>query len=220
MQTLRGFFYQLPKTLAECFSGVNLVWQLVAFILTYFIVTSGFDWSYHQFFLHTILYPLSFTAGLVGAIVPIFLPINLLIRGRSGSKTRLAAFATGQAVFLAFVISSFYKVFTGRIPPKLNLNMLDLSHGFQFGFLRGGVFNGWPSSHAAVAFALGAALYVLYPENKKIRWISIIYAIYIGLGASISFHWFSDFLAGAIIGTIIGVTVGKNFKPNSSPTAS
>jgi membrane-associated phospholipid phosphatase len=25
-------------------------------------------------------------------------------------------------------------------------------------------------------------------------------------------HWFSDFVAGAIIGTVIGIVVGKTFK--------
>jgi membrane-associated phospholipid phosphatase len=29
-------------------------------------------------------------------------------------------------------------------------------------------------------------------------------------------HWFSDFMAGAIIGTVIGVVVGKRFAPRET----
>ena len=41
--------------------------------------------------------------------------------------------------------------------------------------------------------------------------MSIAYALNIGLGVSMTIHWFSDFLAGAIIGTAIGTVVGKSF---------
>ena len=43
---------------------------------------------------------------------------------------------------------------------------------------------------------------------------------YIGLGVSMTIHWFSDFAAGAILGTIIGLVVGRSFSPervNSTP---
>jgi len=41
--------------------------------------------------------------------------------------------------------------------------------------------------------------------------VVITYALYIGLGVSMTIHWFSDFLAGAIIGSAIGAVVGKSF---------
>jgi hypothetical protein len=37
------------------------------------------------------------------------------------------------------------------------------------------------------------------------------HALYIGVGVSMTIHWFSDFSAGAIIGTAIGAVVGKSF---------
>jgi hypothetical protein len=40
----------------------------------------------------------------------------------------------------------------------------------------------------------------------------LLYALYIGVGVSMTIHWFSDFVAGAIIGTVIGFTVGNVFK--------
>ena len=39
----------------------------------------------------------------------------------------------------------------------------------------------------------------------------IAYALYIGIGVSMTIHWFSDFAAGAFIGTAIGAVVGKSF---------
>ena len=58
---------------------------------------------------------------------------------------------------------------------------------------------------------MSVALFKLYPENKTVRYGALLYALYIGLGASVGFHWFSDFLAGVILGSIIGISVGKSF---------
>jgi membrane-associated phospholipid phosphatase len=88
---------------------------------------------------------------------------------------------------------------------------VDLSHDFRFGFLRGGVFWGWPSSHTTIAFAMAATVVMLLPKQRWLGTIAILYASYIGIGVSMNIHWFSDFAAGLIIGTIIGVVVGKSF---------
>jgi membrane-associated phospholipid phosphatase len=88
----------------------------------------------------------------------------------------------------------------------------DTSHGFQFSFLKGGVFWGWPSSHTTVTFAMTVCLITLYPKNKMFVFIALLYAFYIGLGVSMTIHWFSEFVAGAIIGSVIGMVVGRSFK--------
>ena len=94
-----------------------------------------------------------------------------------------------------------------------NLNALtDTSHGFQFGFLKGGVFWGWPSSHTTVTFAMSVCLITLYPKNKLLMILALIYAFYVGLGVSVSIHWFSEFVAGAIIGSVVGRVVGRSFR--------
>jgi membrane-associated phospholipid phosphatase len=41
--------------------------------------------------------------------------------------------------------------------------------------------------------------------------VAITYSLYVGIGVSMTIHWFSDFIAGAIIGTVVGVVVGKSF---------
>ena len=127
------------------------------------------------------------------------------------------AFATLQAGFFGWFISSCYKVFTGRIhPPLLSSELFgssadDIIRVFHFGFFRNGIFWGWPSSHTTIAFAIATALFVLFPKNWAVRIFALLFALYIGIGVSMSIHWFSDFLAGAIIGSVIGVVVGKAF---------
>jgi membrane-associated phospholipid phosphatase len=92
--------------------------------------------------------------------------------------------------------------------------LVDTSREFRFGFLRGGVFFGWPSSHTTIAFAMAMAMRTLYPGSKITRSVALIYALYIGVGVSMTIHWFSDFAAGVIIGTVVGTTVGNAFKKN------
>ena len=35
--------------------------------------------------------------------------------------------------------------------------------------------------------------------------------LYVGIGVSLTIHWFSDFVAGVIFGSVIGIVVGKSF---------
>ena len=52
----------------------------------------------------------------------------------------------------------------------------------------------------------------LYRGNKGVLLGALLYAFYIGIGVSLSIHWFSDFAAGALIGTAIGISVGKSYR--------
>jgi membrane-associated phospholipid phosphatase len=211
-----GFLYQLPKNIIRCFQGYNLLWHFLAIALTYIIVTSDFDWYYFIFTQKPVLRTFLFPAVRLGMILPIVVPLTLLAISvpTKDVKIKNTAFALGQAAILALAISSSYKAFTGRIPPPHFFSygaLVDTSHGFRFGFLRGGMFWGWPSSHTTVAFAMAVALWQLYPENKLVRYAAILYAFYVGIGVSIRIHWFSEFVAGAIIGSVIGGVVGKSF---------
>ena len=131
--------------------------------------------------------------------LPITLPLILLATGSLSKsfRTKNTALALGQAALLGLFISSFYKAFTGRIPPPhifghaLPGHLVDTSHGFRFGFLRGGMFWGWPSSHTTVAFAMAITLWKLYPESRIIRYGAVLYALYVGIGVSMTIHWFS-----------------------------
>ena len=70
---------------------------------------------------------------------------------------------------------------------------------------------GLASGHTTVAFSMATCLIMLYPRNKIIVVVALLYAFYIGLGVSVTIHWFSEFVAGAIIGSVIGMTVGRSF---------
>jgi membrane-associated phospholipid phosphatase len=122
----------------------------------------------------------------------------------------LTGWAIGQAALLGYLVSIAYKTFTGRVHPAHNVGE-DISHVFRFGFLRGGVFWGWPSSHTTVAFAMALAVFTLFPKQRWLGIVAILYAFYVGIAVSMTIHWFSDFVAGAIIGSVVGFVVGKSF---------
>lgn len=218
---MKGLFHNILKNVWACFRGRNLLWQLFAIIFTYAIVESGLDWSY---FLHSRsggLQTLLFPAVIIGSLVPIIAPLTLLAAGKlkKSFKVENAAFALGQAAILGLLISDFYKAFTGRIPPPEIFGVgtiADTSAVFQFGLLRGGVFWGWPSTHTTIAFAMAIALAILFSEKKLVKYPVIAYALYVGIGVSVSIHWFSDFIAGAIMGTVIGIAVGGSFRIRSA----
>ena len=58
---------------------------------------------------------------------------------------------------------------------------------------------------------MAVTIFKLFPKERWLGYAAIAYALYIGVGVSMTIHWFSDFLAGAIIGSVIGVVVGKSF---------
>ncbi len=158
-----------------------------------------------------------FHAAPIGWFVPIFVPPILIASGFVANHRGFyfTGWAIAQAALLGSIISSIYKAFTGRVHPPHTAGT-DISHHFQFGFLRGGVFWGWPSSHTTIAFAMAVALVTLLPKHRWLGCTALAYAIYIGIGVSMTIHWFSDFAAGAIIGAVIGRVVGKCFLAQSA----
>lgn len=201
-------FRHLIANIRACYSWENIVWQLFAVALTYVSVMSGFDWWYFTYTRDPLLQNWLFPAAIVGGLLPIFLPILLFLFQKVNT-----AFAVTQAAIIGLFISSFYKVFTGRIPPPFRSETLvDISRQFNFGFLRDGAFWGWPSSHTAVAFAVAMTLFILYRDRSVIKYSALLVALYIGIGVSTNIHWFSEFIAGAIIGSVIGVVVGRSFR--------
>jgi membrane-associated phospholipid phosphatase len=209
---MQQFFSTLPRNIIDCFKGKMIIWHLIAIILTFALVTSGFDWFYFLSTRDPVFRSWMFPAVRIGGLLPIVLPFILIALGitlRQAATTR-TGWAVGQAELIGLLISSAYKAITGRLHP-LHVAGADISHVFQFGFLRGGVFWGWPSSHTTIAFAMAVTLFTLLPKQKWPGFMAIIYALYVGIGVSMTIHWFSDFAAGAIIGTAIGRVVGKCF---------
>ncbi|MDO8558134.1 MAG: phosphatase PAP2 family protein [bacterium] len=220
----RGFW----RNAAACFRPRILPWHALAIALTWICVTSGFDWNYYVAAQHASVRSYFVPALVLGGLLPIIVPLSMYFYGkwRERSGIVLIAGAMGQAALVGLFLSWFYKAFTGRMQPKFfdGSALVDISENFRFGFLRGGVFWGWPSSHTTVSFAVACALIALFPKNRMVRILALLYAFYVGIGvATVGIHWFSEFLAGAIFGSIAGLAVGKSFRPavesSALPTA-
>ncbi len=180
------------------------------------MVISGFDWLFFEKTRNHSLHSFFWPAVTLGFFLPIFgIPSFYAVSVyRKSARAIITALAIAQAALFGIFASDFLKLFTGRPgPPDIfgNSVISDTSRVFHFGLYKGGLFFGWPSSHTAVAFAMAFTIFFLYPRSKMVRLAAILYAFYIGIGVSVTIHWFSDFAAGAIIGTVIGVVVGKNF---------
>lgn len=218
-QLFRTLFYHLPQNAWRALSGYKFLLYLLAAGLTYLAVVTGFDWQWYQGGSSPVLHSLAFPAIALGGLLPILVPLVLfIVAGKNAQKLTLAG-ALGQSALLGWLFSIILKTFTGRLSPDqfAALPIADHLGGFRFGFLRGGVFWGWPSSHTAVAWAMAFALVALYPKNKFVHYLAPLYALYVGLSVSITIHWFSDFLAGAVIGTLVGLAVGASFRNRANP---
>ncbi len=208
-------FYGLDNHFIGSFSyhyGLNYV---LAGISTYGIIKSGIDWKWYNMSMrHKWIGNAGFISVGAGGLIPLIVPLSFYLYGRidNNSDLQITGFAMGQAAILGGVISSAIKVFTGRVPPDFPENKNDYSGNFRFGFLKGGAYEGWPSTHTTIAFAMATTLIELYPENNAIKIGSLTYASLIGLGVSTNIHWFSDAVGGAFIGYAIGKTVGAGFK--------
>ncbi len=209
---MKQFLVTLPGNLIGCFMGRNVVWHLIAILFTFILVLSGFDWRYFLATRSPELRHWMFPAVIVGGLLPIYLPLFLLVTGIIAQKARVsfAGWAIGQAELIGALIVVAYKAVTGRAHPARAVGP-DISHDFHFGFLRGGVFWGWPSSHTTIAFAMAVTVFTLWPKQRWLGIVALLYAFYVGIGVSMTIHWYSDFVAGAIIGSVIGTVVGKSF---------
>jgi membrane-associated phospholipid phosphatase len=208
-------FYGMGRNMIGSFTynyGLNYI---VGTAATYGLVESGVDWRWYR---NAKEHPWISNTGRIsvvaGPIVSVLVPLGLYLYGRSERDIgmQITGLALGQAAIDAAVITSVLKAFTGRVGPQHNLGLNDYSKDFRFGFLRGGIYQGWPSSHTATAFAMATALIGLYPDNTAIKIGGLTYATLIGVGVSTNIHWLSDFVAGALIGYAIGTIVGNDYR--------
>jgi len=156
---------------------------------------------------------LGMASGIAGFAIPVILPSWLYIAGKIKKNKDMVSVAIRvvQAGVVAMVIIAAYKAITGRVEPEFLASVVgaDNSHAFNFGFLRYGIFWGWPSSHAGVAFAMSTVLTLWYRRKLWVGVLALSYASFIALGAALSFHWLSDVLSGIIVGSLIGYVVYK-----------
>src|ERR1035438_10259656 len=112
--------HKLPKNVITIFSGRNLLYHLLAIVLTILIVQSGLDWAYYCWTRAELFAQLALPAIMLGSVLPIFGTLALLVVGVISKNQNIitTAWALGQSVILAYLISIFYKAWTGRIDRK------------------------------------------------------------------------------------------------------
>ncbi len=219
---METFFKNFFTHLYQLFLPRYLWVHVVAILGTYLIVMSGFDWWYFVTLDIGELYRYLFPGLLLGMFLPLVIPSLLVVISAISHRTsfKTIGLALLESAVVGWLLSAAYKAFTGRIQPPQNA-LVDTSHGFNFGFMRHGIFWGWPSSHTVVAFATMTTLYFLVP--KRYTWLGVIgllYALYVGIAVSIQIHWFSEFFAGALFGSLVGVVVSKSYRNKKAKDAS
>lgn len=197
-------------------------WRLIlasiiaAVLLTALFVISGLDWSYFVWLQKSHLSGPLMAADGLGYIFPVLLPVSLVVAAVLMPKRGYgrAAITTLVAAGLALAVSMALKSLSGRASPPhhtfgADLAFADNSAAFKFGFMNEAILGGWPSSHAAVAFAVAFALSSALPGMRWLHIPSFILAVFIGVGVTLGFHWLSEFISGALIGASIGIWTGS-----------
>ncbi len=229
-------FSGIGNNFLNSFKGNNLYLQLAAVASTALIVYTNTDYNVEHYFNQHEQYgnlgrpPVHFAM-----LFPFVIGGGLYAYGKLGKNDEVlgASFAVLQSSLLCFLYNSFLKAITGRPHPdwRHNSNMKDLSKTFRFGFLRGGIYWGWPSGHTSSTMAVVAALTSFYPHNTWLKIAGFGYVAYMMFAVSSlnrgGMHWFSDAVAAAFTSYAIGSTVGKFYRSkfdnspvNSSPVIS
>jgi hypothetical protein len=141
---MKQFLFTLPRNIVRCFAGRNILWHVAAIVLTFVSVMSGFDWWYFVTLHSRGFSPYILPALVLGGLLPIIVPICCVAIGMLYKRATIVAtgWALAQAALMGPIISSAYKALTGRIQPDLSNTIVDISHQFNFGFLRHGIFWG------------------------------------------------------------------------------
>lgn len=209
-----AFVVGLERVIGGAYTKRRWMLHVLAALMTAVVVLSGFDWAY--FLATRSVRMIGLPAAILGFFVPIVTPVALYAIGEFKKQQwlQLTSAALGQAGLAGLLISSFYKIFTGRVQPEFYTfsSTLDNSREFLFGFFRHGVFWGWPSSHASVAVSMGVALILLFPRSHIVRYSSLLYMAYVVFGVSVSIHWLSDALAGICVGIAVGISVAERYR--------
>ncbi len=222
----RGLFWNLGQHAADSFLGWTSLAHVGAFGSTWLLVEADVDaevqrWAARQD--RAIFTALAMPGLAGGMLMPVAVPAAIYLAGEDERSYRLAAAAT-QAVALAFLTVNFLKAVTGRTPPDgdSSIDVEERSRAFRPGFLRGGLWDGWPSGHSINNMALAAALASYYDDEFWVQVAAYGWAAYVMtsvvIGAQGRVHWLSDAIAGGAMGWAIGWTVGSDFRSAAGKT--
>ena len=216
-----NLFGNFGNNVLDSFRGNNIYLHLTAVAATALIVDQGVDYDVEHYFNQHAEYgswarPVVFT----GEYLPFIAGGSLLAYAKIKNDREVlgASFAVLQASLIEFLYNSALKAVTGRPNPDWRhvSNMDSLSRTFRFGFLRGGVFWGWPSGHTAATMAVVSALTSYYPGKTWLKVVGFGLVGFTMFGVSANnrggMHWFSDAVAGALMSYAVGSTVGKYYR--------
>jgi membrane-associated phospholipid phosphatase len=215
----------LLRHLGGAFSGINLVYPLVAIAATTTMATQEVDLNVHNYFHdHPNWGRAAYPSVILGVAGPVALFGGLHIIGKATDNTETlgAAYAVLQAGALTLGYVTVLKLFLGRPAPRdENIPSVapdeeKLSRTFRPGFYRGGVIAGWPSGHVAVTTAVLGALVAYYPDSVWLKLVMTVGVAGMVLGVSSfdqgGFHWASDAVAGALMAFPIGTSTGRGMR--------
>ncbi len=216
-----NLFGNLGNNIVNSFKGGNLYLQVAGIASTVLIVTTNTDYHVHKFFYeHEGFGEAAMPVIRAGMFIPFVTGGSLYAYGKLGKDDRAvaASFAVLQSSLIAFLYNSLLKAVTGRPNPdwQHNSDMKALSKTFRFGFMRGGIFWGWPSGHTSSTMAVVSALTSFYSEKTWLKVAGYSLVAYMMYGVSSlhrgGMHWFSDAVAAAFMSYAIGSTVGKYYR--------
>lgn len=214
-------FGNFGNNILSSFRGKNLYYQLAAVAVTPPLVSSDIDYRVEHFFnQHPVYGKFADVVPYSGELLPFIAGGSLLAyaKVRNDDEVLGASFAVIQASIIELMDNLALKAITGRPGPnwRKHSNMDALSEEFRFGFLRGGIFNGWPSGHTGATMAVVSALTNYYPRSTWLKVAGYGLVAYTMFGVSSydrgSMHWFSDAVAGALMAYTIGSTVGRYYR--------
>ncbi len=214
-------FGNLGNNIINSFKGDNLYLHLAGIASTIVIVATNTDYNVHKFFNdHEQYGEAAMPIIRAGMFIPFVTGGSLFAYGKFGKDDRAvaASFAVLQSSLVAFLYNSLLKAVTGRPNPdwQHQTDMKELSKTFRFGFMRGGIFWGWPSGHTSSTMAVVSALTTFYSEKTWLKIAGYSVAAYMIYGVSSlhrgGMHWFSDAVAAAFMSYAIGSTIGKYYR--------
>ena len=223
-----SLFGNFGNNILNSFKGNNFYLHLAAVASTYLLVSQNVDYKVEHFFnTHEEYGRWARPVVITGSLLPFIVGGSLFSYAKLKNDNEVlgASFAVIQASVIELLYNSALKAITGRAHPdwKHSSDMQSLSKQFRFGFLRGGVFWGWPSGHTAATMAVVSALTNYYPNSTWLKIAGYSLVAYTIFGVS-SFnrggmHWFSDAIAAALMSYAVGSTVGKYYRSlYSSPS--
>ena len=220
-------FGNIGNNIVNSFKGDNVYLHLAGIASTVLIVTTNTDYYVHNYFYeHENLGNAAMPLIHYAIYIPFVTGGSLYAYGKLNKDDRAvaASFAVFQSSLVALAYNSLLKAITGRPHPDWqdSTDMKSLSKTFRFGFLRGGVWWGWPSGHTSSVMAVVSALTNFYSEKTWLKVAGYSLTAYMMLGVSSlhrgGMHWFSDAVAATFMSYAIGSTIGKYYRSKFSKT--